>query len=171
MNPSDAYKHCLLCGSTLEKKEKRLLVCTNCGYHHYINPFPCNAVIIENEKGEILLVKRKFDPQKGYWDLPGGFIEPHENLETSAKREIKEELNIDITINKIVGVYQDTYIYQNIEVPTLGIAVSAKITSGELHVADDISGYQYFPKEQVLQQKIAFKSVEQAIKDYLGSRD
>ncbi len=167
MQPITAYNQCLLCGGKLKPEGPRLLICSQCGHHHYINPSPCNAVIIENEKGEILLVERKADPKKGYWDLPGGFIEPYETFEDSVKREIREELSIEIKIEKIVGVYNDTYLFQGVELPTLGVAVSAKIISGEPKASDDISSYQFFPKTEILNQKIAFPSVSQALSDYL----
>jgi ADP-ribose pyrophosphatase YjhB (NUDIX family) len=51
------------------------LACANCSLSYYLNPKPCTAVILVNDKGEYLLVERAVDPVKGYWDLPGGFVE------------------------------------------------------------------------------------------------
>lgn len=166
MKPSDAYKFCLLCGGTLEPKES-YFNCMLCGHREYINPKAANGVILENEKGEILLVKRKGDPKKGYYDVPGGFIDAYETLETSVKREIKEELGLEIEMTQIIDGYSDTYLFDGIEYPTLNIMVAAKIISGEPTPSDDIDGYQYFSKEEVLKQKIAFPTVTQGIKDYL----
>lgn len=166
MNPTKAYKFCPVCSNPLNLKEERVLVCKN-GHKLYINPVPCNAAIIENEIGEILLVKRKYDPNKGFWDWPGGFINPGENLEQSVKREIKEELNIEIEIDKIVGIYNDEYLYQGINFPTIGMVVSVKIVSGKISPSDDVSGYKFFPRSEVLKQKLAFKTIKQGISDYL----
>lgn len=44
---------------------------------------------------QVLLVKRKEHPFKGQWSLPGGFLKMDEGLEISAKRELKEETNVD----------------------------------------------------------------------------
>jgi NADH pyrophosphatase NudC (nudix superfamily) len=95
MEPKNFYKFCPKCGGNLVFQKENCLICRNCKFHFYINPLPCNAAIIENEKGEIMLVERKVDPKKGFWDWPGGFINPGESLEDSLKREIKEELNVE----------------------------------------------------------------------------
>lgn len=166
MNPRNAYKHCLRCGNELIDQEEFML-CSTCGHKHFISPVPCNAVIIENDNGEILLVRRKVEPKKDYWDLPGGFIKPYESFAASAKREIKEELQVEIAIEEIIGIYHDVYVYQNVELPTLGICVKASILSGEINPADDINGYQFFSKETVLSQKLAFNSISKGLQDYL----
>lgn len=49
--------------------------------------------IIDNRLN-ILLIKRKYQPFKGRWAIPGGFIQKNESLEKAAKRELKEETNV-----------------------------------------------------------------------------
>lgn len=166
MDLKNAYKFCPLCGKSLTLKDN-YLQCTGCGHHLYDNPLPCNAAIIENKQREILLVKRKFPPKKGFWDLPGGFIDAHESLEQSVKRELKEELNIKIKVLGLVGIYPGTYLYQKITHPTFGAVVCAEITAGKLSTSDDIDKYEFFPRGKILTQKLAFKSVKQALIDYL----
>lgn len=54
----------------------------------------CGCIVM-NEKNEILLVHHN----AGHWDLPKGHVEEGETEEQTAKREVKEETNIDVTIN------------------------------------------------------------------------
>lgn len=50
---------------------------------------------IPEKELKILLIKRKKQPFKDCWAIPGGFVDMNEDLETSAYRELKEETNID----------------------------------------------------------------------------
>ncbi|MCK4432511.1 MAG: NUDIX hydrolase [Methanomicrobia archaeon] len=59
------------------------------------------------EKDQIYLIKRKNDPFKDFWALPGGFVEYGERVEEAALREAKEETGMDIKINKLIGVFSD----------------------------------------------------------------
>jgi len=166
MEPRNVYKFCPRCGGKLVDNQD-FLECTSCGFHFYINSIPCNAVIIENERHEILMVKRKVEPRADTWDLPGGFLKPGENFFDSAKREIREELHVEIEITGIVGIYEDTYLFQNILNPTLMIATTAKIISGNLKADDDVSEYTYFPKEEVLKLELSFIGIRKSLEDYI----
>lgn len=170
MNPQKAYKFCPRCKRKFKKSSDYVLACTSCGYKFYINPAPCNSVIIENKKGQIMLVKRRVDPKKGFWDLPGGFIQPNENLERSVKREIKEELGINVEMEEIIGTYGDEYEFQNVLVPTLGIVVTAKASSTDFRAKDDITSYKFFALKDVLKQKLAFRSLREGLRDFIKIR-
>lgn len=162
------YQFCPKCGSGTEKKLYNLLVCKNCGYNFYINPSPTNAVILENSKGEILLIRRKFEPMKGYLDLPGGFVEAGESLEQSALRELKEELGISIAEVKYFGSYPDEYLFQGVNIKTLGFVLTGKVPEREIITAsDDAEEATFYKKEDLPIDKIAFESLRQGLRDYL----
>ena len=65
------------------------------------------AIIKEGER--IFATQRGYGEHKGYWEFPGGKIEPGETRHQALKREIKEELGIDITINKLVSTIEYQY--------------------------------------------------------------
>jgi len=73
---------------------------------HYKNPTPTVDAIIQ-KNSQILLVKRKKEPFKGYLVLPGGFVNEGERVEDAVKREIKEETSLDIELIDILGVYSE----------------------------------------------------------------
>lgn len=62
----------------------------------------CGAAIIEN--GQLLLVRRRRDPEAGCWGLPGGKVDPFEPIADATAREIREELGIAIRPNQLLCV-------------------------------------------------------------------
>ncbi len=168
MEPQDAYKYCLICGGKLQKSTDFLL-CSQCGYRLYHNPAPCNAVIIEH-KGNILLVRRAVDPQKGFWDLPGGFIKPYETYEESVRREIKEELGCEVKNIKIIDTLPNTYPFQGVNIATLDIFAKAELETEDLTPSDDIDYFQFFSPSEIPFDKIAFESTKKALKKYLAQK-
>lgn len=160
--------HCLRCGNTLSKIRHNLLTCPKCKYEHFINPYPTTSVIIINEKDELMLVKRKYPPKKGYWDLPGGFVDIGETGEDGARREIKEELGITLNDLFYLGALPDKYLFQGINLDTLTLSYYSKITHSEIKVSDDINGYKFFNKKDIPYNELAFKNLSISIKKYLS---
>ena len=76
--------------------------CKECSTIHYENPKPTATIICMNNN-QILLAKRAFEPAKGEWGLPGGFMELNETLYEAAKRELKEETNLEGEVTSILS--------------------------------------------------------------------
>lgn len=165
--PIEKFKFCPNCKKRIKKINNRLLDCLSCGFHFYFSPATTNALILENEKGEILLVKRKYPPKKGLWDLPGGFIELGETLEESVKREIKEELGIEIKNFQYLGSYTGNYLYRDINYQTLCFVFKGNITDQKISPGDDAESFKFFPKTKIPFPQIAFIEVKNGLKDYL----
>lgn len=58
-------------------------------------------------KNKLVLIKRRNEPYKGKYALPGGFVEVGERVEEAAIREAKEETGLEITLIKLLGVYSN----------------------------------------------------------------
>ncbi|MEI6533210.1 MAG: NUDIX domain-containing protein [Candidatus Roizmanbacteria bacterium] len=159
------FKYCPVCSNLFEKISTFSLQCNKCGYQYYVNPKPCNAVILKNSDGNILLVKRKFDPFKGSWDLPGGFIEPNESMEDSIHREIMEELGIKVDNIHYLKSYSDRYFYKSINYFTIGFVCTGTIKSSNIEANDDVEEIQFFNENDIPFDQIAFQSVKQALVD------
>ncbi len=52
----------------------------------------------------LLLVKRKFDPDAGYWAIPGGHLDLGERVENAAEREAYEETGFIVKVSKLAGI-------------------------------------------------------------------
>ena len=107
----------------------------------YKNPkITADGAIIKNDK--ILLIKRKNDPFKGKWALPGGFVEYGEKVEDAVKREVFEETGLETKIKKIIGVYSDPN--RDPRGHTVTIVYLLDIIGGDLKSNDDASDAKFF---------------------------
>ena len=61
------------------------------------------AVVIDG--GKVLLVRRKYEPLKGHWSLPGGAVEVGEPLETALTREMQEETGLVVDVGPVIEVF------------------------------------------------------------------
>ncbi|WP_258960853.1 NUDIX domain-containing protein [Paenibacillus aquistagni] len=60
------------------------------------------GAVITNDHDQILLVLRNRNPEKGMWSIPGGKVDPYEQLEHCVIREIKEEVNLEIAVKGLL---------------------------------------------------------------------
>ncbi len=118
------------------------------------NPALTVDAVIICENDSIILIKRKKDPYKGLWALPGGFVEYGETVESAVLREVKEETGLEIKLITIVGVYSDPD--RDPRGHTVTIAYLAKKIGGNLKADTDASKAQYFKKGEISKLKLAF---------------
>lgn len=99
-----------------------------------------DGAILKNKK--ILLIKRKNEPFKGKWALPGGFVEYGEKVEDAVVREVYEETGLKTKIRDIVGIYSDPN--RDPRGHTVTVVYFLDIQSGELKSSDDASDAKFF---------------------------
>jgi 8-oxo-dGTP diphosphatase len=61
------------------------------------------AVIVRD--GQVLIVKRRFEPLAGQWSIPGGAVELGETLAASIVREMREETGLEIAVGPVIEVF------------------------------------------------------------------
>lgn len=95
-NYYNTHRFCGRCGTPTEvAKNNIFLHCNSCNQEIYPHIAPCIIVLIYNDNNEVLMARNaNFPPQM--WSLLAGFVEMGETLEEAVKREVKEEVNIEI---------------------------------------------------------------------------
>lgn len=156
----ESYKDvnfCLKCGTKIElqadHEEKMRPICTNCGWIFYKNPIPASACVILNDKNEIVIIKRKFEPNAGGWALPSGYVEIDQTPAECAIEEMKEETGLDGEV--IVQLGYDTE-FSPIYEKVISFGFLMKITGGELLAGDDAAEARYVSFDEL--PEIAFPS-------------
>ncbi len=158
MEVLEVFIYCPRCKHKL-RHDTKFISCGNCGLHYYDNPRPCTSVILCKDN-QYLLVERAVVPGKGLWGLPGGFVERDETFEESARREIKEELGLEIGKLKYVASATEPYLHKEVLYPTLSVLFTAKLPDNARIVpADDVASYKLFDKNALPKDKFAFKAM------------
>jgi ADP-ribose pyrophosphatase YjhB (NUDIX family) len=129
----------------------------------YKNPIPTVDAIIQ-KSSSILLVKRKKDPYKNQFALPGGFVNEGETIEEAIEREVYEETSLKIHPIDILGVYSDPTRDPRGHMMTVVFIVL--IIKGIATAGDDAKEISWIPIEKINEIKIAFDH-KLVIRDYL----
>ena len=148
--------NCHYCGTGLIEKfcEGALrLFCNRCQEPIYENPLPATCLVVVDSKDRVLLVKRSVEPKKGFWCLPGGFMELGETPEQAALRELKEETGLAGQIEMLLGVYANpSVLYHTV----LMVGYLVKSFNGTLIAGDDAMDAAFFNYDRL--PEIAFES-------------
>jgi ADP-ribose pyrophosphatase YjhB (NUDIX family) len=164
LNPALEDLHfCPRCGQTPTIDAPRSITCEHCGYGAFYNPKPVAVVIPVTADDEIILMRRGFEPRRGHWSLPGGFVDLGETVETAAVREVMEDLDLRVQITGLVGVYsraQDRPV----------VVVYAATAQGTPSLSEEALEVRAFAPIDIPWPDLAFWTEERALQDYLGSR-
>ena len=169
MHEDIEFQYCPVCGGklhsrTLKADEPERLVCPQCSFVFYLDPKVVACSIVEMD-GQIVLLKRAIDPQKGKWVLPGGYVDRGEEVRAAALRETKEECGLKIRTKELLGLYS----YPG-SVSVVAVYV-AEPSGGELIVGDETAEVGLYVPESIPWNELAFQSTIDALKDYLKKRE
>ncbi len=105
------------------------------------------AVIIED--GRILLVKRANEPNKGKWSVPGGLVRVGESLIDALKREIQEEIGVEIEVDDVACVSEEIFRNGRVRFHYVIIDFFARITKGNVRPGSDAAEIRWVPIQEV----------------------
>jgi len=153
-------KYCQRCGTAMTWQERfgRLRpVCPNCDWTYFPDPKVAVAALIERD-GQVLLVRRAIDPERGRWTLPAGFVDAGEDPARAAERECLEETGLVVHVTSLLDVL---YGQEHPRGAHIVIFYQAEIVSGALRPGDDVDEVDFF--DRVHLPPLAFKTTQKVL--------
>ncbi len=132
------------------------LVCPDCGYVEYSNPKVVTGALCFWQD-QVLLCRRAINPRKGFWTFPGGYLELNETTADGAMREAREEANVQIHIDGLIGVYELPHISH------IYVIHHARLASPDYSPGAESEDVQLFHWDDIPWDELAFSSVKWAL--------
>jgi mutator protein MutT len=138
--------------------------CEACSKSFYINAASAVIALIRNEKGEFLFTRRKNEPAAGKLDFPGGFTNLEERSEDAVIREVKEELDLDLSAVSYYTSMPNRYLFGGIVYFTLDLVYICKYGSlSGISANDDISDFIFININDVDMDDVGLESVKRLV--------
>ena len=135
---------CPNCGAKLILKNRNgreRPICPDCDYTFYFDPkVAVLALVLREDK--VLLIQRAYNPGKGKWACPAGFVEHDEDPADAVLRELEEETGLTGKITRLLQVFPR----KDEGLADIVIAYTVEITGGDLVPADDASDAGWFTR-------------------------
>lgn len=139
------FRFCPHCATELVKRQvggKLRNACPSCEFVHFRNPGVGAAVVVRDQAGRILLVKRAPGAtQAGKWSIPAGYLDYGEEVRAGAARELLEETGLVADVDEVVWVATNFHDPAKV---TVGIWFAGTVTGGELIAGDDAEAVGWF---------------------------
>jgi len=112
--------------------------------------------IVEDGKGNVVLIKRKYPPYQGFYALPGGSVEKGEKSKEALVREVREETNLNVDIIEKIGIYDQEKRDPRGNVHSTAYRCIVIGNISEMQTGEETEEVKLFSKEQVKDMALAF---------------
>ena len=149
-------RYCYICGGPLslacpDGEDRIREICESCGWINYVNP-KVQVAIVATCNNKMLWMQRAEEPRKGYWGLPGGFMEIDESPQEAAVREAREETGIELNPEST-----ELYVVGNIRsVNEVHLIFRGECSSSELKHGPEALDACWFTEENALWEDLAY---------------
>ncbi|MRI64368.1 NUDIX domain-containing protein [Ornithobacterium rhinotracheale] len=168
---AELFKYCPNCGSENQQFiNSHRFECNDCGFVYYHNMAAAVMVIVERN-GKYLFTIRNNEPAKGKLDFPGGFVDPGETAAEAVVRELKEELDLDLSIDdlQLIDTEANDYLFKNIPYRTLDVIFKIVLDHDVVLKKEDseIQDVMWLSKDEIDVSKIGFRSMRKVVEKHV----
>ena len=119
-----------------------------------------DAIILVNDKKDLVLIHRKNPPFQGELALPGGFVDIGETVEEACIREVYEETNINVKLVKLIGVFSEPNRDPRGHTVSIAFLCEPKTKNEKPKAKDDAASLEIIPIKKVHSLKLAFDHLD-----------
>jgi mutator protein MutT len=162
------YSFCPKCGGNLEwilikPLEPARMVCSVCRFVFFQDPKIAACCIVTIDQ-KVVLLRRGIQPGYGKWVFPGGYVDRGETVTAAAIREAREEINIEVQLESLLGVYSYP------QSPVIIVVYIARMESGRLLPSDETLEVGTFSPHEIPWEELAFQSTTEALRDFFKKK-
>jgi ADP-ribose pyrophosphatase YjhB (NUDIX family) len=140
----DGWTVCPRCANQLTHSPE-VVECPACGFFLYAHSAVTASALPEDGEGRILLARRALDPDRGRWDVVGGFLGEGEHPLDGLRREALEETGQQFDPGPLFGIWTGDYGGR----ATLNLFWTGRFRPGELTATDDVAELRWFGPDEL----------------------
>jgi NAD+ diphosphatase len=167
--PIEKFRHCPACGAPLAAPtQPRAVHCASCNFLYYLSTTVATGIILTRPDGAALFIRRAKEPAKGLLALPGGFVELGETAEIGLRREVLEEVGLEVGPIEFLCSAVNSYEYVGVTYPVLDLFFVARCdptTTPE--PLEDVAEICWLDPSRVSPAQLAFPSLRAAVRQYV----
>jgi ADP-ribose pyrophosphatase YjhB (NUDIX family) len=158
--PADTFRHCPKCAAANPAPGQNPFRCPACGFVYYFNPTVAAAAFLFDGAGKVLVIRRAKDPAKGKLAIPGGFVDFDEAAEDALRREVREEVGVEVSDLRFLGSCPNRYEYRGITYPVCDLMFTGTVADpAAARPLDAVAGIEWRHPRDVDPDELAFPSL------------
>ena len=165
--PRAQFRCCPRCGAALAAPGACPLACTACGFAYYFNPAVSAAAILLDRAGQGLFIRRGHEPGLGRLAFVGGFIDAGETPEGALRREVREEIGVELDAIRYLGSQPNTYSYRGVTYHVVDLIFVATLADGAApRLLDGVAAIEWHDPRTLDPARLAFASMTWALAEF-----
>jgi ADP-ribose pyrophosphatase YjhB (NUDIX family) len=160
------FRYCPSDATELETADPEAPRCPRCGRVWYRNMAPTAGAVIVRD-GRALVTVRAFEPEKGKVDVPGGFLRLGETPAEGLRREVEEELGLEVDVSDDDYLQAAAHVYGADGDWVLALGFRARAADGEPAPADDVAEVRWVTEDDLTYQEFAWEHDRELVREAL----